>query len=383
MKRLLFLIVGVVCIGCSTLKSEPTSLVIQYPVELEAVHGLIVEKKTDDARLKIDDYLNKAENIHWYGHAYFLKAFLYELDNNLDSAVQYYRSAIQHASAYDAKVEAKSLYNLSFVFEKIQRQDELLTSLIDLMKRREFFDVLTGHVEIPARLAAAYASVNKMKEARIFHREARQNFNSMVRRNQFRASKDEISKSLYYLGFSVFDPQKQDYDVFMQKLSLGQKYFLAAAEASDGIWSIKAADRLLGQYDAAWGMVQSYKQEGFDHDPVAKKKRQQMRQLVMASDLYDLVHRLRVEEFPMSNVNRRSKRVMEKSSEWLQKMERFALNLKLGPHMTRNKKIKNKKLAIYVEKKEVPVKVNQEVEKIEQKPLLPSKKENIGKDPNL
>ena len=104
MKGFLFCLFTVALLGCSSnsKKSEPSAL--DYPAELQAVNQLIKTKKTLDARNKVDDYLNKAENIHWYGHAYFLKAFLYELDEQYPEAIKYYRSAIQHGSNYESKV---------------------------------------------------------------------------------------------------------------------------------------------------------------------------------------------------------------------------------------------------------------------------------------
>lgn len=364
---------------------------LNYPPELQDVHGLIVQEKTVDAQAKIDDYINKAENIHWYGHAYFLKGFLFEMEEKYKDSIKFYRRAIQHGSKYESAVEAKALYNLSFVFEKLDQRQDLISTLLDLMKRRSFFNRLTGQVEIPARLAAAYASQGKMKEGLIFHREAAQNFKQLVRVQTFKAPKEEVSKSLYYLGFSVFDENNEQFHSLIRKLNVGQKYFLASAEASKSQWSEKSRDRLKNEYDKAWAQVLNYKPEGFDNDPLAFKKQKHRKQLVMASDMYDLMHRLRAEEFPMGDVNPRSKVIVDQSSQWIAKIEDFAQKLDVGPETTRNKKIKNKKLAIYVEEKFEEVKVNKEQVKAEpiqkEKKPVPGKDvqetPDIGKDPNL
>ena len=378
--------------GCSYLPIEKkvSNDFIKYPKELEQVHSLILLKKTDDALLKIDDYLNKAENIHWYGHAYFLKGFLFELDEKFDDSIKWYRSAIQHGSNYESRVEAKALYNLSFVYERIGNQDQMLVTLIDLMKRRQYFDVLTGQVEIPARLAAAYVAQGKMKEGMIFHREAANNFQSMVRTQRFKAPREEISKSLYYLGFATFDQNSETYDQLIKKLNIGQKYFLASIEASKSTWSEKSLKRLRSRYDQAWGQINEYQAKNYDYDPLAKKKQTHMRQLVMASDMYDLMHRLQAEEFPLASANNASKDLIDDSNKWISKLEKFAMSLKLGPETIRSKKIKNTKLARYVEEKEEPVKINKEnikkpVGKKSQldEPKKGDKQQDIGKDPNL
>lgn len=390
MKTIIKSFLALFFLACTSAPVVPKKIELEYPKELAAVNQLILERKTHDARLKVEEYLNKAENINWYGHAYFLQAFLYELDENFPQSIKYYREAIQHGSQYESKVEAKALYNLSFVYERIDEREKLVSTLVDLMKRRAFFDILTGQVEIPARLAAAYASQGRLKEAIIFHKEASRNFHDLVRNARFKADRSELSKSLYYLGFATFDENNESFDSLIFKLDRGQKYFLASAEASNSVWSQRAVDRLRAEYDRAWGMVQQYSPRGLDHDPQALKKQKQRGQLIMASQLYDLMFKLEAEEFPMLSVNKRSKDLVENSKDWIEKIEKFALNLDVGPEMIRNKKIKNKKLARYVDDEIKKVKVNKE--KIEtskadapsapsEKPLPP--KQDIGKDPNL
>ena len=374
-------------------KKDPLEPQLKYPEELEAVHALVIKGKTVDAREKVEDYLNRSENIHWYGHAYFLKGFVYEIEEDFDNSIKFYRQAIDHGSQYESRVEAKALYNLSFVYEKLDRRNELLVSLIDLMKRRSFFDPLTGQVEIPARMAAAYASQGKMKEALIFHREASTQFNKLVRTASFRARKSDISKALYYMGLATYDQNDEAYNQMIRKLSVGQKYFLASAEASRSKWSEKAEVRVKALYNKAWGEVLQYKPKGFEQDVMAFKKNQHRDQLEMASDLYDLMHRMRAQEFPLSDVNRRSKAIMDETQVWITKIENFAQKLDVGPETIRkNKRIKNKKLVNYLDVHVDAVIVNKEqVSKATTKPknstekskkALPAK-QDIGKDPNL
>jgi tetratricopeptide (TPR) repeat protein len=406
--RIFFTILLVFLVQCTHFAEDKPQYNIDYPSELKDLNELILKNKTDDARIKIDDYLNKSENIHWFGHAYFLKAFLYEMDENYDEAIKNYRSAIQHSSHYDSKVEAKALYNLSFVYEKLDKKSELLVALVDLMKRREFFDILTGQVEIPARLAATYFSIDKVKEAKIFHREASQNFESMVRRQHFSASKEELSKSLYYLGAAIFDVKNEKFETEVLKMNFGQKYFLASAEASKSSWADKSTDRLLYEYNKLWNLIQTLETNDKTLDPQAQSKQVQMNQLEMASDFYDLLLKLRAEEFPLTNVNKRSKEIMDESKKWLRKIEKFSLKLNLGPDMIRSSPVKNKKLSTYIEEKKEPVKINKELSRdevvnvskdkekkltkpqeaklIDSKNLLPLKEVNkneIGEDPNL
>ena len=58
------LIIGL--LSCSHTEKKEKTYNIQFPPELKTVDELIVSGKFEDAQLKIDDYLNKSENINIY-----------------------------------------------------------------------------------------------------------------------------------------------------------------------------------------------------------------------------------------------------------------------------------------------------------------------------
>ena len=140
-----------------------------------------------------------------------------------------------------------------------------------------------------------------------------------------------------------------------------------------------------------WKLIKDYEPKGYDHDPLAKKRQTHMEQLVRAADLYDLMYRLQAEEFPMGAVNHRSKTLMSKSNKWLRKIEKFAMNLDLGPEMIRSQPVKQRKLMRVIEKPEEPVVINKETARAVKKPKdkandeVPPQKlpEKNVKDPNL
>lgn len=331
-------------LGCSLFsKKEKKVSHIQYPPELKKVNAMVIEKKFDDARILIDDYLNQASNIHWFGHAYYLKAFVFESNNQPDQAVKFYRQAIQHASRYDSLVEAKAIYNLSYVYERTGQMSELSSTLVDLMQRPQHFDVLTAHVETPARLAASFASLGQMKKAKKFHSMASKNYDRMIRHNLFRASREDLSQALYYLGLNVYPTSTEDFSNLNTKTALGQRYLLASAEASVSSWSKKATKQLLSSYENLWALIKKHESKE-KLDKMARRKDTQNTQLDMAADFYDLLHRIKAEEFPMSKVNRNSKQIIESANKWLVKVEGFAQGLDLGPETVRTKKVKQRKL---------------------------------------
>lgn len=280
---------------------------------------------------------------------------------------------------------------------------KLLVSLVDLSKRKKFFSPFVASVEIPARLAAVYASIGRIELAKSIHRDAISHYERMIRKNQLPSSPKEHSKILFYLGLSTFDQNDETFKTLLPKLRSGQKYYLYAAEASNSIWANRSRERLRNQYAKLWGFILNYEPKNLNHDSLAFSRNKQEKQLDRAADMYDLMYQLRAEEFPLASVNKNSGKIMAMSQDWLEKIEKFTLGLDLGPAMVRNKKIRNRRLIRYVEEEQKPVVINKETQK-SQKPTpkkkpkgtneegspLPEKQNSpgsgekpIGQDPNL
>ena len=165
----------------------------------------------------------------------------------------------------------------------------------------------------------------------------------MVRHNLFRASKEDSSQALYYLGLNIYPAKNENFDHLHKKATWGQKYFLASAEASISNWSKKSTNQLLKSYETIWSLIKKHESDS-RLDKMASKKQKQEKQLEMAADFYDLLHRIKAEEFPMAKVNRYSKKIVESADKWLARVESFAQTLSLGPETTRVGKIKQRRL---------------------------------------
>ena len=134
------------------------------PKALLEASSFLQKGQAPQAHLKIEEYLNKGEEIKWYGYACLLKASAFEMESKNKESIKFYRKAIAHGSQYNGALEAQALYKLSFVYEKLGHRRELLASLRDLMERGSFFKSLQAEVETPARLAAVYAAQGREKE---------------------------------------------------------------------------------------------------------------------------------------------------------------------------------------------------------------------------
>ncbi len=365
---------------------------IDYPQELEQVFLLVSQGEGDLTLKQIQSYLDRSEKLQWHGHAYYLQGRVYQGQKKWDKAIESFRKAVRQSSGFDSLVEAQSLYRLSQVYEHTGQTKDLIASLLDLMPRRSFFDQLIGDVEIPARLAAAYASEGQMEKAHAFHGQANQFLQKIIRVHGNHLSENDIAKSQYYLGTAIYLSEKEDFHSLLSKLNLGQRHLLASIEIEASAWSAESKQALIQSYQKLWDLlIQHPVSEELSHDPRAQKKQMQNEQLVMASDFYDLVLRLQAERTPKTPVQSPAWEALRKAEEWRQRLEGFAAKLDLGPEVTRSHKIKNRPLlnkiippSPTVFKEGVLLPENQPETKLPPKIIpSPAPSPNIGEDPNL
>ena len=355
---LLIFAIGFSITNCGLFSKNKKNYEIQYPPELAAVDKKVKKKKYFEAHDKIDAYLKKSENLEYFGVAYFLKGYIYELQGDEEKTIEFYRRAIKHTSKFNSLVEAKALYNLSFTYERANDFDSVMSVLTDLVQRPKYFRPITAKVETRARMGAALGSLGQMEKAKKFHSEAEQYYYKMSRENFFKPSKLALTKALYYLGVVVYDSKNEKFNNLRDKLNWGQTHLLACTEASTGSWSRKAANRLLLSYDKMWQLIKAYKPMDKDLDPQTYNKMKDYRQLEMASDFYDILRKIRPEEFPIHKDNRYSRIVVDTSDKWMNVLQDFVLTLEVGPELIRDKKVKQR--PIFVEIAEAKAKPKKE-----------------------
>ena len=367
---LCLLITLLIVSGCGLFKKKK-NYSIKYPEELTLVAEQIDEEKYKDARFNLDEYLNRSENLEYFGHAYFLKGYIYELEGDTEKAIRFYRQSVKHSSRFNGLVEAKALYNLSFTYERNGQFGPLMTVLTDLVKRPQHFRPLTARVETPARMGAALASLGQMKKAKKFHQQGAEAYKRLSRSNFFSPSRNELGKAQYYLGVVVYKNDNETFDKLKQKLQWGQIHLMAASEASIGSWSRKASNQLLKSYDQMWNLIKTYKPQQKGLDKLSYRRQKHYKQLEMASDFYDIVDKVRAEEFPLHRVNRYSSKIIDAADSWQNRLKAFVVTLDIGPETIREKPVRQRPLAKVLDEewKKKIVKVNKEQAKDETLPL--------------
>jgi hypothetical protein len=268
---------------------------------------------------------------------------------------------------------------------------ELLASLVDLSGRRGQLDTPTAEVEIPARMAAAYAAQKNLQAAEQQHQRARRYYHQLMRQQREQLSSDDRGRMEYYLGLVVLTGEPESFTALLRKLELGQRYLLMAVESGAQPWSQKAGDALSERWQQVWAMLQAPAlDKTLQKDGLAQSKVKQRQQLDMASDFYDLLLKFEEERIPGAQTTG-SRTLIQMGRENRLRLEKFARGLNIGPERVRDKRVANRPLS-------QAVRIGAPEPKTEKTPTVPQEKEQkpdgspgpvkaqkpaIGDDPNL
>lgn len=388
LKKTMFFVLFFALQGCAYWNGNRIVEEISYPHDLSNVRKMADEQKWKEAHDSINSYLNKAENIRWYGHAYFLRGFLYESQQQDEKAVAAYRMAVQHSTGFDTKVQTQALYNLSFVYEKKRDFNSLATTLADLQKNKSLLPPLIARVETPARQAAVLFNQGDWKTALKIHHQALQSFKEINRQGRIQWREDAAGQAVFYLGLVVLNDEIKDLQTWFAAMAQGQNSLLINSESATDLWAIRSAETLDRLYRQTFQAIEHYDPRNLLSDPVAHQKRKQEYQLEAAAKLNDLSLQLLAEAQPNTTTTDAASHVHKTARDWNLKLQKWVLSLDLGPHTERSKKVKLPTLPVFSQKKKTTTPVKEVIHK-EQPPIeaeferKASQKPDIGEDPNL
>lgn len=169
MKIAPYLLIGLgIGFGVAVLTScahEESITQIEYPMALDEAQRDIKQGQFIRAETRIKEYLNNPQNINWQGQAYILLGESREASDNLAGALDSYKKAISQGAGYDNTVMVKGLYRISWIYEKLERYEDLLTLLLDLERNLSGKDYFIKYIENPSRLANTYFVLGKWDKA--------------------------------------------------------------------------------------------------------------------------------------------------------------------------------------------------------------------------
>lgn len=320
---------------------------LKFPDSLREAKEALDKGQFQDAESMLDKYLRKTDRLYWYGHGFYLMGRAKKLQEKWDEAIDYYRQAVEMGKKYDTPLMLSALYELSWLYERLQKYPEMISTLLDMSHQPPIHSRYITDIEIPARLAAGYVALNKNIDGLNYLKKARKAYQELANRIQFNGEeKSRIGVALFYMGLlPLLEITSSTYDKVKQELEVGQENILKVVEDDNSALGERSKVVLVNAYSFLWKNV---KDKGIvtkgGHDQVKLKKIATNEQLVMASDIFDLIQALKGYSNPTIYASRQIKVL----SKFLIELENEILNLvnemSLGPELTAEAKKKILKL---------------------------------------
>lgn len=212
---------------------------------------------------------------------------------NCKLAKERYRSVARISNTRFDKISALALYRLGFIYDCLGEPKKSVVAFLDARKKSKFLPPDVSAAELPARLAAGYASFGREKEALYFFNEASAGLKRILARSQGESADRRLAASTMYAMGKISETKKPL--VFVRMLGMQQSFLLQAAELNAGESSRKAKAELKRAYQKILQQKFSSKEKEREFYLESLKVSRQLQELKLPSaenftkDLFKLV----------------------------------------------------------------------------------------------
>jgi tetratricopeptide (TPR) repeat protein len=290
--------------SCSHAPPSPSSSMQSAPRErglYEQGLKVLAQKDFESAAKKFSDLIAQYPTSKWLPDAYYNWGAALEGQSNYQAAEEKYKKVVEYYEGIPSREEAEALYRLSLCYEAQGLDEKNIMALLELNTRAQYLSSDVATVEVPARLAAAYAREGNEEQAQSYFAKAESGLKRI--RRTARGQNDMmiwLPKTLYSMGHIPPAHKGMSADEFKNysaSLEKAQPWLVRAAELNDKTWSKKAADELLASYQEAWNAIDLVTTPA-GPDKVQDLKDRQDQQRSMALDLDTAISRLKLERLP-------------------------------------------------------------------------------------
>lgn len=286
-----FLISGLATVfiaSCSTLVSQPSVTVIDYPPELREAQYFLRNKNPERAETEVQKYLGTNRDVYWLGQAHLMLGEIRESMGQENLAVEAYKQAIKHGAGYNSTITAQGLYRMSWIYERTLQYNDLQIVLLDLLNVLGNGDNFIKHIEAPARLANTYYVLGQwdraLQQRDLITKDIFERYKSLA--------KDEknLFQARLYMAFQGMKPISITPYKSQQIISQCRQELLEVAEMGTPELANKAVEVLQNEYQRYFSQL---KVENRAKNPVEilEKNKTQIAEL---SSFVDEINELRV-----------------------------------------------------------------------------------------
>lgn len=260
------------------------------PPAYKEAYALFEARDYQKSAQAFERFLREQPLTNWTHAAQFNWGRSLEEQGRYREALAKYQDVIEKG-ALTPKLQGLALLRASAVFEAMGEDDRSLASLKDAERRAASLPEEVARVELPARLAAAYARERNEREAERYFLMADKGLAKLRVLAAQGATSGELPewlpRVLYAMGQRPqVEIQWDRFEANIVPLERSQGYLLQSAELGVEPWASKAADELIGTYRALRVSIDSVPTPAAAEIIVAAREQQRERwtRLVRLSD---------------------------------------------------------------------------------------------------
>lgn len=215
-----------------------------------------------------------------------------------EEAKKYFRQASQLWRNHQAP-RIKALYQLSLCHEQLGEDTLLIADLKEIELFKKFLPKDVLYMEIPARLASAYAREGNHKQAKLYYEMAENQLKYFISQaNTDPKVRAIASKTLYNIGYMAYvKSDKRKFKDHILAVKHGQSYLLRAIEFGDKDWAVKSLKQFDTIYRETIDSIKLDEQEKHAGDVVELREIQKLKKDQMLK-LHSILMHLKAEALP-------------------------------------------------------------------------------------
>jgi tetratricopeptide (TPR) repeat protein len=237
-------IVGCVSGGRSHMQSSPADEETTQQLE-QALEDLANENYTSAAHI-LEQLIKEKPVSEFDLVILYNSAVAREGLKNCEVAAERYRSVARIANKRFDRVAALALYRLGFAYDCLGDSQKSVVAFLDARKASKSLPPDVATAELPARLAAGYASLGRQKEALHYFDEASGGLKRLLSRAKGGSADKKLAASTMYAMGRL--SETNDPVTFARMLSMQQPFLLQSAELAAGPSSSRAKSDLKEAY---------------------------------------------------------------------------------------------------------------------------------------
>lgn len=266
---------------------------------------MLTKEDFSGAKVQFSELLKKYPATRWLPQAFYNLGLAHEGLKEYPQAAEMYTKVVDHYRGLHTRDEIEALYRLSICYEALEKDEKNLLALLQLENGAQHMPKNTLQVEVPARIAAAYARLGNDEQARKYFARSQDGLKSIRRLNLGKDALIWLPKTYYSMGHIVPVKRRiteaEEYKNYLAALEQSQVWLLKATEMANAPdWSQKAGSELLEGYKVAWQIIEEYPLPN-DADKLQAEKKKQETQKKMASYLDAVIEKLKVDRAPMAS----------------------------------------------------------------------------------